>query len=932
MTSLHVHTPTLAVIDPRGLPIRTVAFACSVSGQTPEQRVTQSVFDPIGRLVAQRDPRVFVDATAPANLLTVFSLSGQVLATDSSDVGWRVSLPGEAGQPLEVWDTRQSHWQTAYDDSMRPVSVTENRAHVIERFAYASASLENARHNRCGRLLRHDDPAGTRHMTEYGLAGGTLEESQQFLRSLDLPHWPEAEAQRDLLLEEAEPFISRWHFNAAGDLLSQTDAKGHQQHFSHTVAGQLRETGLQIAGSSVVKTLVSNIRYNAFSQVESETAGNGVVTNLIHESSTGRLSRLQAQVPGKRLLQDMHYRYDPVGNLVELEDATLATRHFANQRIEPIRRFTYDSLYQLIAASGWETAKPSLGPDLPIWHTPDTSQMVNYSEIYRYDAAGNLLERIHLGAINHTLLMHIAPHSNRLMRSDETEHSYDANGNVLILQSGQSLQWDARNQLRAVAQVTRQHAANDEERYIYGGGGKRLRKVRTWQAQANSHTAETRYLPGLDVRSNSASQEHLEVVTLQAGRCRVQWLHWNTPPTGLDNDQLRYILDDHLGSSTLELDDQAQLISQETYYPFGGTACWAGRNEVEASYKTLRYSGKERDATGLYYYGYRYYAPWLYRWLNPDPGGAMDGLNLYGFVGNDPMGHVDGDGRIKRRADGSLIPEAAGAAADPEAGVDPEFEQDRRLYLGDDSLDSFSDIASAPPTPAPSPAPYLSEFDDGLFEQYESFVGGLPASVTEPQPGTSSQGTFREPAVPALRRFFCGAAGCMKGFNRKDNRDRHLLTHTGEKPHTCTALGCSMSFIQKDHLNRHLLTHTGERPHTCTALGCSMSFIQKDHLNRHLLTHTGERPHRCTERGCSMSFKTPTQLKHHVLTHTGERSHLCTVSGCSMSFSRKDALTRHMRTHTGERAHRCTVSGCSMSFSRNSHLTRHMRTHSGRST
>ncbi|MQU30912.1 hypothetical protein [Pseudomonas helleri] len=96
MTSLHVHTPTLAVIDPRGLPIRTVAFACSVGGQIPEQRVTQSVFDPMGRLVAQRDPRVFADATAPANLLTVYSLSGQVLATDSSDAGWRVSLAGEA--------------------------------------------------------------------------------------------------------------------------------------------------------------------------------------------------------------------------------------------------------------------------------------------------------------------------------------------------------------------------------------------------------------------------------------------------------------------------------------------------------------------------------------------------------------------------------------------------------------------------------------------------------------------------------------------------------------------------------------------------------------------------------------------------------------------------------------------------------------------
>ena len=929
MTSLHVHTPTLAVIDPRGLPIRTVAFACSVGGQIPEQRVTQSVFDPMGRLVAQRDPRVFADATAPANLLTVYSLSGQVLATDSSDAGWRVSLAGEAGQPLEVWDTRESHWQTAYDDSMRPVSVTENRTHVIERFSYAQPSAESARHNRCGRLLRHDDPAGTRHMSEYGLAGGTLEETQQFLRSLNLPHWPEPEAQRDLLLEEADPLISRWHFNAAGEVLSQIDAKGHQQHFSHTVAGQLRETGLQIAGSSAVKTLVSNILYNAFSQVESETAGNGVVTRLVHESSTGRLARLQAQLPGKRLLQDLHYRYDPVGNLIEIEDTTLATRHFANQRIEPIRRFTHDSLYQLIAASGWETAKPSLGPDLPAWQTPDTSQVVNYSETYRYDAAGNLLERAHLGAINHTLSMHIAPHSNRLMRSGETEHSYDANGNVLILQAGQTLQWDARNQLCAIAQVTRQHAANDEERYIYGGGGKRLRKVRTWQAQANSHTAETRYLPGLEVRSNSASQEHLEVVTLQAGRCRVQWLHWDAPPTGLGNDQLRYTFDDHLGSSTLELDDQAQLISQETYYPFGGTACWAGRSEVEASYKTIRYSGKERDATGLYYYGYRYYAPWLHRWLNPDPGGAIDGLNLYGFVGNDPMGHVDADGRMRVRktldveVEEDWVVEAVGAAPEMTGA------QARALLADDDTQDSKAgDFALA----AEVADADLQESD--FQDQFQQIMQSLPAAVAEPQPGTSSQGTFQEPAVPALKDFYCDVAGCGKGFKQKGNLKNHLRTHTGERPHQCTEPGCSMSFRQKSQLKTHLLTHTGARPHLCTEPGCSMSFSLKGNLKTHLRTHTGERPYPCTAHGCSMSFSLKGNLKDHLRTHTGERSHLCTAHGCSMSFSQKSNLKDHLRTHTGERPrlYPCTAPGCSKSFGRNSHLTRHMRIHSGRST
>ncbi|XVN21028.1 RHS repeat-associated core domain-containing protein [Pseudomonas corrugata] len=65
---------------------------------------------------------------------------------------------------------------------------------------------------------------------------------------------------------------------------------------------------------------------------------------------------------------------------------------------------------------------------------------------------------------------------------------------------------------------------------------------------------------------------------------------------------------------------------------------------MEAGYKTLRYSGQEMDASGLYYYGARYYAPWLQRWVSSDPAGDLDGLNLYGFVGNNPIIFTDFSG------------------------------------------------------------------------------------------------------------------------------------------------------------------------------------------------------------------------------------------------------------------------------------------------
>lgn len=77
---------------------------------------------------------------------------------------------------------------------------------------------------------------------------------------------------------------------------------------------------------------------------------------------------------------------------------------------------------------------------------------------------------------------------------------------------------------------------------------------------------------------------------------------------------------------------------------------WTARGRVEADYKTARYSGKERDATGLYYYGYRYYQPYSGRWLSADPAGTVDGLNLFRMVRNNPIRFRDIDGRLSVEA------------------------------------------------------------------------------------------------------------------------------------------------------------------------------------------------------------------------------------------------------------------------------------------
>ena len=864
---LHRHTPTLAAMDPRGLVLRSVAYHRASADTAPQARIRRHTYGATGLLETQWDPRLYAlrvsePATHP-NQRTHYSLTGKTLRTQSVDAGARVLLRGVAGQVVARWDSRGAEQRYAFDGLLRPTDVFEQAAHEAtarhaERFTYGANDAPNRLANRSGRLIRHDDPSGALLYEAYSLQGQLLNEQRMFYTSL---------TEHDLKADSPR-FSTTWHYNAFAEVVEHTDAKGNLQQTLYAVDGQLQQHALTLKGGSQ-QVLVDQRVVNARGQLESERSGNNVMTTMQYSPLDGRLKRLTTYRSGEKKtpLQDLTYDYDHVGNVLRVSDTAQPTQWSNNAQINAVSTYLYDSLYQLISATGRENAhntSTSNMPGLVQFGATDNSVWRNYTQTYTYDEGGNLAELKHHVSTGHgyTRSMLIAQSSNHaVLKSTDTPalppglgRDFDLNGNQLALVRGQTLQWNVNNNLQAVTLVTRDNGSSDDEMYAYDGLGQRTRKVRTTRTQGLTHTVEVLYLPGLEIRRDSATGEHLNVVKVQAGNSDIQVLQWDAGrPQGMPDNGLRFSLSDHLGSSVLELNGKAELITQESYYPFGGTAWWAGRNEVQASYKTLRYSGKERDATGLYYYGYRYYAPWLYRWLNPDPGGAIDGLNLYGFVGNDPMGHVDADGRIKRRADGSVIAEAAGS--------DSRLEQLRNEYFGDESLGSFSDIGSAPPTPAPSisdfdegllsppntPAPSISEFDDGLFSppsfeaQYDSIVGGLPAPVTEPQPGTSSQGTFRVPAVPALKRFYCGAAGCGKGFIQRTSLTKHLLTHTGERPHLCTEPGCSMSFSQKSNLKDHLRTHTGERPrlYPCTAPGCSKSFGRNSHLTRHMRIHSG---------------------------------------------------------------------------------------------
>lgn len=648
--SPHSATPTLVASDPRGLPLRIVGYCRRLAGEIAEARIERHAWNTAGQRLSSRDPRNLTYRQE------THALSGQALLNDSMDAGWKLHLPGETGLPLFTWDARGSHWRLRCDELLRPVEIGETAAdgseRIIERYEYAGTAGTFAPHNQAGRLLRHDDPGGTLHVSAYSLGGALERQTRHFLLSLDPVDWPQASAERDLLLERGDGFTTLERYNATGQLRSRSDACGNLTLFSHCRDGRDGPLAVQLAGANAPTPVLTRIEHDAWGRVASQTAGNGVITQSVRAPANGRLTRLCCRVPGQAALMDLHYKHDPLGNTLEILDHALLVRHFANQRIEPRCQFRHDSLYQLIEATGRELADARPGAGLPeLQPLPaDPSRQSNYRQHYQYDASGNLVQLRHVGNHSYTRTLQVAADSNRGLpledgrRRGDFAEAFDACGNPRHLLPGQMLEWNPRNQLARLTQVSRDNGADDEERYSYAADGSRLRKTGQRLTSGRLPVSETRYLPGLELRRDEATGERLQVILCNG----VELLHWEQGlPAGIDNDQQRYQMRDHLGSHALELDGQATLLSQELHYPFGGSSWWAAASSSQARYKYRRYAGKERDASGLYHYGQRCYAPWLQRWLNPDPAGYADGANLYRMVGNRPLDFTDHQGTVK---------------------------------------------------------------------------------------------------------------------------------------------------------------------------------------------------------------------------------------------------------------------------------------------
>jgi RHS repeat-associated protein len=99
---------------------------------------------------------------------------------------------------------------------------------------------------------------------------------------------------------------------------------------------------------------------------------------------------------------------------------------------------------------------------------------------------------------------------------------------------------------------------------------------------------------------------------------------------------LTYLTTDALGSSMALANLSGTVQTTYTFDAFGN-ASPSGSNTTNS----FAYTGRELDASGLYFYRARYHAPYVGRFISEDPIRYSGGINLYRYVRNNPINLID---------------------------------------------------------------------------------------------------------------------------------------------------------------------------------------------------------------------------------------------------------------------------------------------------
>uniref|UniRef100_A0A3B3XWW1 Transcriptional repressor CTCF n=1 Tax=Poecilia mexicana TaxID=48701 RepID=A0A3B3XWW1_9TELE len=244
------------------------------------------------------------------------------------------------------------------------------------------------------------------------------------------------------------------------------------------------------------------------------------------------------------------------------------------------------------------------------------------------------------------------------------------------------------------------------------------------------------------------------------------------------------------------------------------------------------------------------------------------------------------------------------AQEDPEWSKDPDYQPIAAVRKGKKGKKSRLRYADGDRDMDVSVYDFEEEQQEGLLSEVnaEKVVGNMKP----PKPTKIKKKGVKKTFQCELCSYTCP---------RRSNLDRHMKSHTDERPHKCHL--CGRAFRTVTLLRNHLNTHTGTRPHKCT--DCDMAFVTSGELVRHRrYKHTHEKPFKCSM--CDYSSVEVSKLKRHIRSHTGERPFQCSL--CSYASRDTYKLKRHMRTHSGEKPYECYI--CHARFTQSGTMKMHI--------
>jgi RHS repeat-associated protein len=587
-----------------------------------------------------------VSVTDPLNHKTSYEYDSRGNVTAIVDpLNRRTTLTYNAsGQPLTITDPLQNTTQFTYDGGLL-LTMTDAMGRTVSRFMDDAGRLLSVT-NPLGQVTRYEfdplnrltkvtDPLGASTVFTYDANGNklTVADARGNTTSYTYDNMDRLTGRKDPLLK-SETF----QYDASGNITKYTDRRGKVTAYNYDSLSRRTFIGYGAVVTTKATTYESTVA-NTFDAASRLTK---IVDSKAGTITLGynNLDRLQSETTPQGAVG---YTYDAAGRRTGL---TVSGQTAVSYTYDDTNRITGITQGSASVGLTYDGAGRRAGLTLPNGVAVEygynrSSQLASlkYKKgatqlgdlFYEHDGAGRGVKvggsysRTELPQPLASVTYNAA---NQLTQRGAATLVYDANGN-LTSDGANTYTWDARNQLVGIS-------GTSTASFVYDALGRRVSRT------VGGQTTEYVY-DGLNtVQEKVGGAPSANMLT--GGTDELF-----TRTTGAGTQTL---LSNGLGSTLALLDAAGAEQTRYTYDPFGAVT-----QTGAASANSTKFTGREEDGTGLYYYRARYYSPQQQRFISSDPAGFAGGdPNLYAYVGNSPTNYTDSSGLwIDTILDGGFI-------------------------------------------------------------------------------------------------------------------------------------------------------------------------------------------------------------------------------------------------------------------------------------